>query len=313
MKENVLYVVVPCYNEEDCLDETNRRLTKKLDSLIEAGIIDKKSRIVYVDDGSKDRTWEKIAGYKSPVIGIKLSRNRGHQNALLAGLIYAKDHANMIISMDADLQDDIDAVDKFIAKYYDGYEIVYGVRSDRKKDSVFKRNTALLFYKIMNALGAEVVHNSADYRLMSKRAVEELSKYKEVNLFLRGIVPLIGLNSTTVKYPRAERFAGKSKYPLKKMMKFAWDGITSFSIKPIRVVLWLGILFFIASLIVTIYALIVKIIGDAVSGWTFIICSIWLLGGIQMISLGLVGEYVGKIYAESKNRPRYIIEKIVGE
>ncbi|MBQ3325640.1 glycosyltransferase family 2 protein [Candidatus Saccharibacteria bacterium] len=312
MKNN-LYIVVPCYNEEECLDETTKRLTKKLDNLIKGGIIDKKSRIVYIDDGSKDKTWEKIESFKSPVIGIKLSRNRGHQNALLAGLTYAKDHADVIISMDADLQDDIDAIDKMLEKYHKGYEIVYGVRSERKKDSAFKRNTALAFYKLMNKLGAEVVYNSADYRLMSKRAVEELSNFEEVNLFLRGLVPLIGLKSTTVEYPRAERFAGESKYPLKKMIKFAWDGITSFSIKPIRMILWLGVIIFIISLLITLYSLIMKLVGNTVSGWTFIICSIWILGGLQMISLGLVGEYIGKIYAESKKRPRFIIEKIVGE
>lgn len=305
--------MVPCYNEEECLDETTKRLTKKLDNLIKGGIIDKKSRIVYIDDGSKDKTWEKIESFKSPVIGIKLSRNRGHQNALLAGLTYAKDHADVIISMDADLQDDIDAIDKMLEKYHKGYEIVYGVRSERKKDSAFKRNTALAFYKLMNKLGAEVVYNSADYRLMSKRAVEELSNFEEVNLFLRGLVPLIGLKSTTVEYPRAERFAGESKYPLKKMIKFAWDGITSFSIKPIRMILWLGVIIFIISLLITLYSLIMKLVGNTVSGWTFIICSIWILGGLQMISLGLVGEYIGKIYAESKKRPRFIIEKIVGE
>ena len=213
--------------------------------------------------------------------------------------------------MDADLQDDIDAIDKMLEKYNEGYEVVYGVRSERKKDSAFKRNTALVFYKIMNKLGAEVVYNSADYRLMSKRAVEELSNFEEVNLFLRGLVPLIGLKSTEVKYPRAERFAGESKYPLKKMVKFAWDGITSFSIKPIRMILWLGVIIFIISLFITLYSLIMKLIGNTVSGWTFIICSIWILGGLQMISLGLVGEYIGKIYAESKKRPRYIIERIV--
>ena len=308
---NILYIVIPCYNEEDCLDETNNRLSEKLESLVVSGKIDKKSRIVYVDDGSKDKTWEKIEGLEPNSIGIKLSRNRGHQNALLAGLMYAKDHADMIVSMDADLQDDIDAIDKMIEKFADGYEVVYGVRSERKTDSAFKRNTALAFYKIMNALGAEVVYNSADFRLMSKRAVEELSKFKEVNLFLRGLVPLIGLKSTEVKYVRAKRFAGESKYPLKKMLKFAWDGITSFSIKPIRMILWLGALIFVISFLITIYALIMKLVGNTVSGWTFIICSIWFLGGLQMISLGLVGEYVGKIYAESKGRPRYTIEKIV--
>lgn len=310
---DILYIVVPCFNEEACLGETTKRLSQKLKSLIAAGSINKKSRIVYIDDGSKDKTWEIIESFKNPVIGIKLSRNRGHQNALLAGLMYAKDHADVVISMDADLQDNIDAIDKMLEKYSVGYEIVYGVRSERKKDSAFKRNTALAFYKLMNKLGAEVVYNSADYRLMSKRAVNELSNFKETNLFLRGLVPLIGLKSAEVKYPRAERFAGKSKYPLKKMLKFAWDGITSFSIKPIRMVLWLGVLIFIISLLITIYALIMKLIGSVVSGWTFIICSIWILGGLQMISLGLVGEYVGKIYAESKGRPRFIIEKIVGE
>lgn len=313
MSKNILYVVVPCYNEEACLDETTKRLSKKLDDLTKKNIIDKKSRIVYVDDGSKDKTWEKIKSFKTPVIGVKLSRNRGHQNALLAGLMYAKDHANVIISMDADLQDDIDAVDKMLEKYSEGYEVVYGIRSERKTDSAFKRNTALAFYKLMNKLGAEVVYNSADYRLMSKRAVEELSNFEEVNLFLRGLVPLIGLKSTTVEYPRAERFAGESKYPLRKMLKFAWDGITSFSIKPIRMILWLGVIIFIISLFITLYSLIMKLVGNTVSGWTFIICSIWILGGLQMISLGLVGEYIGKIYAESKKRPRFIIEKIVGE
>ena len=313
MGKNVLYVVVPCFNEEACLDETKKRLEEKLADLITRKRISSKSRIVFVDDGSKDGTWKKIENFSSPVIGVKLAKNRGHQNALLAGLMYAKDHADIVISMDADLQDDIDAVEKFIDAYEAGNEIVYGVRSERKKDSAFKRTTALGFYKIMGALGAEVVYNSADYRLMSKRALEELAKYKEVNLFLRGLVPLLGFQSTTVEYPRAERFAGESKYPLKKMLTFAWDGITSFSIKPIRMVLWLVVLIFAISVLITIYALVVKMLGNAVSGWTFIICSVWLLGGLQMISLGLVGEYVGKIYAESKGRPRYAIEKIVGE
>ncbi|MBQ3469438.1 glycosyltransferase family 2 protein [Candidatus Saccharibacteria bacterium] len=311
--KKTLYIVVPCYNEEECLNETTKRLSKKLDNLVEANVIDKKSRIVYVDDGSKDKTWEKIESFGGPVIGVKLSRNRGHQNALLAGLMYAKEHADVVISMDADLQDDIDAIDKMLDKFADGYEIVYGVRSERKNDTTFKRNTALAFYKLMNKLGAEVVYNSADYRLMSKRALEELAEYKEVNLFLRGLVPLIGLKSTKVEYPRAERFAGESKYPLKKMVKFAWDGITSFSIKPIRMILWLGVIIFFISLVITLYALIMKLLGNVVSGWTFIICSIWILGGLQMISLGLVGEYIGKIYAESKHRPRYTIEKIIGE
>lgn len=213
--------------------------------------------------------------------------------------------------MDADLQDDLNAIDKFLQRFSEGYEIVYGVRGDRKTDTKFKRRTAQLFYKIMLWLGVELVYNSADCRLMSKRAVEELSKYKEVNLFLRGIVPTIGLKSTTVEYERAKRLAGESKYPLRKMLNFAWDGVTSFSIKPIRMILTLGVVMMVISFVILIYSLVVKIIGEAVSGWTFTICSIWLLGGIQMISIGLIGEYIGKIYSETKARPRYIIEKII--
>lgn len=295
------------------MPETARRLSEKIGMLVEARKIDRKSRVVYVDDGSKDRTWEIIAELEKPAIGLKLARNRGHQNALLAGLMYAKDHADMVVSIDADLQDDVNAIDKMVDEFHAGSEIVYGVRGDRRTDSRFKRGTAQAFYKIMNALGAEVVYNAADFRLMNKRAVEELAKFEEVNLFLRGIVPQIGLKSATVEYSRAERFAGESKYPLKKMLHFAWDGITSFSIKPIRMVLWLGVLVFLASLAVTIYAVVVKLMGRAVSGWAFTVCSVWLLGGMQMISLGLIGEYIGKIYAETKHRPRYVIEKIVGE
>lgn len=313
MGKDILYIVVPCYNEEACLPETARRLSEKIGMLVEARKIDRKSRVVYVDDGSKDRTWEIIAELEKPAIGLKLARNRGHQNALLAGLMYAKDHADMVVSIDADLQDDVNAIDKMVDEFHAGSEIVYGVRGDRRTDSRFKRGTAQAFYKIMNALGAEVVYNAADFRLMNKRAVEELAKFEEVNLFLRGIVPQIGLKSATVEYSRAERFAGESKYPLKKMLHFAWDGITSFSIKPIRMVLWLGVLVFLASLAVTIYAVVVKLMGRAVSGWAFTVCSVWLLGGMQMISLGLIGEYIGKIYAETKHRPRYVIEKIVGE
>ena len=310
MKSLILYIAVPCYNEEACLDETTKRLKEKISVLSKKKIISDASKIVYVDDGSKDKTWEKISGYDDQVIGLKLSHNRGHQNALLAGLMYSKDHADVVISMDADLQDDIDAIDKFIEKYNDGCEIVYGVRSERKKDTYFKKHTALMFYKTMNWLGAETVYNSADYRLMSKRALDELAKYDEVNLFLRGLVPLLGFKTGEARYARAERFAGESKYPLKKMLNFAWDGITSFSVKPIRMVLSLGFIVFIASLIIMLYSVIAKVVGQTVSGWTFIICSIWLLGGIQMISIGLVGEYIGKIYAEVKHRPKYIIEKV---
>ena len=311
MKYPILYVVVPCYNEEKCLDETTKRLVKKLADLVSEKKIDQSSAVVYVDDGSKDKTWKKIVELKNDnVIGIKLSRNRGHQNALLAGLMYAKEHADVVISMDADLQDDINAIDKMIEKYSEGYEVVYGVRSERKKDTFFKRCTAQGFYKVMNAMGAEVIYNSADYRLMSKRALNELANYKEVNLFLRGIVPLIGLKWTTVSYSRAERFAGESKYPLKKMLSFAWDGITSFSVKPLRMILLLGIIVCLLSFIVLIYSLIQHICGNTVDGWTFTVCSIWIVGGLEMACIGLIGEYIGKIYSETKGRPRFFVEEI---
>ena len=313
MKKIILCFVLPCYNEEKCLKRTYHDLIDKYGELLRNGLIDKKSRIVFVDDGSKDRTWEvisELANDDSRVLGVKLARNVGHQNALLAGLLYAGDFADAIISMDADLQDNISVVDGFIDKYVDGYEIVYGVRGDRKTDTRFKRITAQSFYKIMKMLGVDLVYNSADCRLMSKRAVKQLENYTEVNLFLRGVVPLIGLNSTTVSYQRDKRVAGESKYPLKKMLGFAWDGITSFSVKPIRMMLSLGAIVFILSLIVMIYAIIMWSIGQTVSGWTFTICSIWLVAGIQMISLGLIGEYIGKIYGETKRRPRYFIEQV---
>lgn len=310
MKTPIIYFVIPCYNEEECLYETNKRLKEKIAELITSKSINTKSKIVYIDDGSKDRTWEIIENLDDKTIGIKLSRNQGHQNALLAGLMYSKDYCDAAISMDADLQDDINAIDQFINKFKSGAEIVYGVRSERKKDSFFKKSTALLFYKLMNKLGTNTVYNHADYRLMSKRALEELSSFQEVNLFLRGIVPIIGLKTDTVKYTRTERFAGKSKYPFKKMVAFAVDGITSFSIKPIHLIFLLGIIVSLISFIIMCYAFIVKIIGQTVSGWTFTICSIWLLGGIQMIALGIIGEYIGKTYSEVKHRPRYIIERI---
>lgn len=310
MKSLVTYFVIPCYNEEECLHETTKRLENKISELIKLKKISPNSKIVYVDDGSVDETWATIESFSNRIIGIKLSKNQGHQNALLAGLMYAKNHCDIAISLDADLQDDINAINKFIDKYNDGAEIVYGVRSERKKDSFFKRNTALAFYKIMDRFGAKTIYNHADYRLMSKRALEELSHFNEINLFLRGIVPLIGFKTDIVKYKRAERFAGESKYPLKKMINFALDGITSFSVKPIRLIFTLGLLTSLISFIILIYAVIVKLIGQAVSGWTFTICSIWLLGGLQMIALGIIGEYIGKIYTEVKGRPRYIIEKI---
>ncbi len=310
----VLYLVVPCYNEEEVLPETSKRLLAKLKELEKTRTIVPSSRIVFVDDGSRDQTWnsiEKLHSENSQIIGIKLAHNAGHQNALLAGLMFAKEKADVVISLDADLQDDIDAIDKMLEKFTEGNEVVYGVRSSRKKDTVFKRQTALFFYKLMRAMGVEVVHDHADYRLMSKRALNELAEFKEVNLFLRGIVPLIGLKSATVKYERGERFAGESKYPLHKMVSFALDGITSLSIKPIRFILAVGVLMFIVGVIMTIYALVQKILGNTLSGWTFLACSIWALGGVQMISLGVIGEYIGKIYRETKARPRYIIEKTV--
>ena len=307
-----LYIVVPCYNEEEVLHETTKRLKEKLDKLIKNKKIKKDSKVLYVNDGSKDNTWaiiEEINKNDKMFTGISLSRNRGHQNALVAGLLTAKEHADIIISMDADLQDDINAIDEMIEKNYNGCDIVYGVRNKREKDSWFKRTTAEGFYKFMKIMGVDVVFNHADYRLTSKRVLDNFADYHEVNLFLRGIFPLIGFKSDIVYYERNERFAGVSKYPLKKMLNFAWDGITSFSVKPIRMVLNIGIIMFVISIIMLIYALTVKLLGNTVSGWTFIICSIWMIAGVQMLSLGIIGEYIGKIYSETKARPRFIIEK----
>lgn len=312
----ILYLVIPCYNEEAVLHETAKQLREKMISMIEKQIISVKSKIMFVNDGSKDRTWDIIQElYEKDKIyaGVTLSRNRGHQNALLAGLMTAKKYADIVISLDADLQDDIHAIDQFVEKYYQGYDIVYGVRNKRETDSFFKRNTALAFYKLQAVMGVDAVYNHADYRLMSKRALDALEQFKEINLFLRGIVPLIGYKSTTVSYDRNERFAGESKYPLKKMLAFALDGITSFSIKPIRFVTITGITIFGGSVLIIIYSLIRKYLGYTVSGWTFLSCSIWLLGGIQLLGLGVVGEYIGKIYSETKHRPRYIIEKVLNE
>ncbi len=297
---------------EEVLKETTKQLKKKLNDLIKKKVINKDSRVMYVNDGSKDKTWELIKEINEKeelFTGISLSRNRGHQNALLAGLMTAKEYADVVISMDADLQDDINAVDEMLEKYYDGCEIVYGVRSARKKDTWFKRTTAEGFYKFMEKMGVEIVFNHADYRLTSKTVLDNLESYKEVNLFLRGMFPLIGYKTDIVYYERNERFAGESKYPLKKMLSFAWDGITSFSVKPIRMVLNLGIIMFVVSMAVIIYSLIVKFTGHTVSGWTFIVCSIWLAAGIEMLSLGIIGEYIGKIYSETKARPRFIVSE----
>lgn len=309
-----LYIVVPCYNEEDVLPETAKRLCKKLTTLAERGLIRHSSRVLFVDDGSRDSTWSIIETLhrQNPVFsGLKLSRNRGHQNALLAGLMTANDRADVIVSMDADLQDDIDAVDEMLKKYYDGCDIVYGVRSERKKDSFFKRSTAQLFYKLMYFLGAETVYNHADYRLMSKRAVEALSEFKEKNLFLRGIIPLIGFRSDIVYYERCRRFAGESKYPFKKMFAFAVEGITSFSVRPIRWISLIGFFIFLVSIVMIIIFIIQWALGMTISGWASVICSLWGIGGLIMLSLGMIGEYLGKLYFEVKQRPSYIVESLL--
>ena len=308
---DILYVVIPCYNEQEVLPETARRLKEKMTALIGSGKVSEKSRVMFVNDGSKDKTWQEIeALYEQDELfaGVNLTRNRGHQNALLAGLMTAKDHADMVVSMDADLQDDIDAMDRMLDEYYGGCDIVYGVRGRRATDTFFKRFTAEGFYHLMQALGVDIVFNHADYRLMSKRALESLSQFGEVNLFLRGIVPLIGFKSDYVYYDRAERFAGESKYPLKKMISFALDGITSFSVKPLKLISNLGILISVLSIFGLLYALISHLCGVTVAGWTAIVASIWLLGGLQMLCLGVVGGYIGKIYSEVKQRPRFLIE-----
>ena len=312
--KDILYVVVPCYNEEEVLNETTKRLTKKIDDLINNKKISKDSRIMFVDDGSKDKTWNLIEKYSEDnklVTGVKLSRNRGHQNALLAGLMTAKEYADVVISMDADLQDDINAIDEMLNKYYNGCDIVYGVRSSRKKDSFFKKHTAQAFYKFMKIMGVDVVYNHADYRLTSKRVLDNFEDYKEVNLFLRGMFPLIGFKSDVVYYERAERFAGKSKYPLKKMLNFAWDGITSFSIKPLRMITFIGSLISILSFIFLIYVIVGHFVNGNVEGWTTIVALVSFFGGFQILCIGIIGEYIGKIYNETKGRPRYIIEKVI--
>ena len=308
---DVLYIVVPCYKEEAVLPETAKRLGEKLKKLIGVGKISEDSRILFVNDGSTDGTWaqiEQLSAEGGLYAGCNLSRNRGHQNALLAGLDVASKCADVTISMDADLQDDIDAVDRMLDQYFNGFDIVYGVRSKRDTDTFFKRVTAEGFYKVMHALGVESVFNHADYRLMSRRAVLGLLEFSEVNLFLRGLVPLVGFSSTTVEYERGERFAGESKYPFKKMLALALDGITSFSIKPIRLILAGGILISVVGILILIWSLIVKMTQHDTDGWTSLIGSIWIIGGVQMLSIGLIGEYIGKIYAETKRRPRYIIE-----
>ena len=311
-----LYLVIPCYNEEEVLPETSKRLKEKYTALMSAGKIDADSKIVFVNDGSKDRTWEMICDLHKadPVFrGVCLSRNKGHQNALMAGLMTVKSECDAAISMDADLQDDINAIDEMVDRYLEGYEVVYGVRSSRKKDTFFKRTTAQGFYKVMRAMGVETVYNHADYRLMSRRALEALSEFEEVNLFLRGIVPLVGFKSTQVTYERGERFAGESKYPLKKMLAFATEGITSMSVRPIRLITTLGFLVFLFSLGVLVYSIVRKFTGYTVPGWAFLAVSIWALGGVQLLAIGVIGEYIGKIYLETKHRPKFIVAEYLND
>ena len=307
-----LYLAIPCYNEEEVLWDSAEKLLNKFYDMMGEGKISSDSKIVFIDDGSRDKTWSIIRDLHNQndiFQGIKLSRNRGHQNALLAGLMTLKDKADAVISIDADLQDDINVFDEMVAHYEAGCDVVYGVRSKRETDTFFKRFTAEAFYKILNHMGAKVIFNHADFRLMSRRALEAFSLYRETNIFLRGMVPLIGYKSAIVKYERAERLAGESKYPLKKMLALAWEGVTSLSIQPIRMITWLGLIIFLISLIMIIYSVISFFVGAAVSGWASTLCSIWALGGLQLLAIGIIGEYIGKIYLETKRRPRYIVEQ----
>ena len=312
MVSDILYLVIPCFNEEEVLPETCKRLTKKLKDMMEKQLVSGSSGIVFVDDGSRDHTWgliEKLYEENALVLGIKSSRNRGHQNTLLAGLMTVRNDCDLTISMDADLQDDIEVLDQFVKKYEEGCEIVYGVRSARQTDTVFKRFTAESYYRMIRKLGADIVYNHADYRLMSSRALEELEKYKEVNLFLRGVIPLIGFQTGTVAYERQTRFAGVSKYPLKKMISFAVDGITSLSMKPIRIIALAGIALFLVSILMMLIYLVGYCTGKTVQGWATIVISIRGIGGLELLATGIIGEYIGKIYMETKGRPRYIVEK----
>ena len=312
----ILYIIVPCYNEEAVLPITAPMFLTKINELAAVGKISPESRVMFVNDGSRDRTWEiisELAKGDEHYIGISQSRNRGHQNAVLAGLMEACEHCDITISIDCDGQDDINAMDAMVDAYLDGCEVVYGVRSSRETDTFFKRFTAQSFYKFLSAMGAEVVYNHADYRLMSNRALNALAEFKEVNLFLRGLAPMVGFQSDTVLYERSERFAGESKYPLKKMLAFAIDGITSFSVKPLRLITNAGIVVFLISLVMLLYTLISWIAGHTVTGWTSTLASIWMIGGIQLLSLGVIGEYIGKIYNETKQRPRFIIDRYLND
>lgn len=311
--KSILYLVIPCYNEQEVLPETSRQLLEKMTNLIKKDKISEESKIMFVNDGSKDKTWEiieKLHSENNIFQGVCLSRNKGHQNALLAGLMTAKEYCDAAISLDADLQDDIDAIDEMVDKFNnENCDIVYGVRSSRETDTFFKKFTAEGYYKVMKMLGADIVFNHADYRLMSKRALDNLEDFKEVNMFLRGIVPMIGYKSDKVYYSRKERFAGESKYPLKKMLAFAWEGITSLSTKPIRMITSLGVIVMIIAVIILIYSLVRFFMGATISGWTSTMVSIWFLGGLNLFAVGMIGEYIGKVYLETKERPKYIIEK----
>lgn len=312
MKKPVLYIVIPCFNEQEVLPITAPMFLNKLMQLVAEDKISDDSRIMFVNDGSTDSSWDiicSLAKADEHYIGICQSRNRGHQNALLAGLMEAKDNCDITISIDCDGQDDINAMDKMVDEYLGGCEIVYGVRSSRKSDSCFKRTTAQGFYKFLSAMGAEVVYNHADYRLVSSRALNELAGFKEVNLFLRGMIPLIGFKSTSVEYERTERLAGKSKYPLKKMLSLAADGITSLSVKPLRLIMGFGVFVALLSFIGVIWAIVSALCGNTVAGWASMTCIVCFVGGVQLICLGIIGEYIGKIYMEAKGRPRYIISE----
>lgn len=312
LEKPILYVVIPCYNEEEVLPITAPLFLEKITNLVESGSISEDSRILFVNDGSKDSTWELIKKYAKEnhyYTGICQSRNRGHQNAVLAGLMEAKEKADITISIDCDGQDDINAMDEMIKAYKNGAEVVYGVRSKRATDTFFKRFTAESFYKLLNKMGVEVVFNHADYRLVSSKVLDAFADFKEVNIFLRGMFPLVGFNSTSVYYERHERIAGESHYPLKKMLELAFDGITSLSIKPIRLITEFGIIISAFGVLGAIWAIIMEIIGDTVAGWASLVCIICILGGIQLVSLGVIGEYIGKIYMETKQRPRYIISE----
>lgn len=316
MKDTILYYVIPCYNEEEVLPETAKRLRVKTRQLIRAQKISPKSRILFVNDGSSDRTWEIISGlHKNDIIfsGLSLSRNRGHQNALMAGLMYAKNYCDISISMDADLQDDIGATDEMLSKYEGGSDIVYGVRSNRDTDTWFKRTTAEAFYRLMHHMGVEMVSDSADFRLMDRRALLGLAEFKEVNLFLRGLVPMIGYRTEKVYYKRGERFAGKSKYPLKKMIQFSVQGVTSLSVEPIRMITNTGMLVFLLSIVFLVWGIVQKARGVTVPGWSSLIVSIWAIGGLILFAVGVVGEYIGKIYLETKHRPRFLIDETLND